>query len=181
MNVLCTFKIKIESQNSDHGFIKNLWLYPNLDQNAKPQSWTFSLLHSPKWGLTGDVCSLHLQNQDRELKFGKLVSYDRLLYPNQDQGAKLQLGKPASSKAPCEDLKDFDVLFTISHQDTEPKFGKLLHERSVTISNTISRFQTPARNPQHVPKPKKRTSRTWMFFAKIWILGVSNTSDHIEM
>ena len=36
MDVLCTFKIKIESQNLDHGCIKDKWPYPNKDQDAKP-------------------------------------------------------------------------------------------------------------------------------------------------
>ena len=73
MDVLCTFKIKIESQNSDHWCIKDQWPYPNPNQNAKPQPWTSSVLQSPKWGLEGHGCSLHLKNQDREPKFGSLV------------------------------------------------------------------------------------------------------------
>ena len=32
--VLCTFKIKIESLDSDHGYIKEQWPYPNQDQDA---------------------------------------------------------------------------------------------------------------------------------------------------
>ena len=40
MDVLFTFKIKIESQNSDHGCIKDKWPYPNKDQDAKPQLGT---------------------------------------------------------------------------------------------------------------------------------------------
>ena len=36
INVLCTFKIKIESQNSDHGYIKDHWQYQNQDQDAEP-------------------------------------------------------------------------------------------------------------------------------------------------
>ena len=39
-------------------------------QDAKPKSGTSSILQSPKWGLKGHGCSLHLQNQDREPKFG---------------------------------------------------------------------------------------------------------------
>ena len=49
MDVLCTFKIKIESQNSDHGCIKDQWPYPNQDQDAKPQSGTSSVLQNPKY------------------------------------------------------------------------------------------------------------------------------------
>ena len=68
--VLWTFKTKIESQNFDHGYIKDQQPYQNWDQDAKPQSGTSSVLQSPKWGLEGHGCSLHLQNQDREPKFG---------------------------------------------------------------------------------------------------------------
>ena len=42
----------------------------NQDQQAKPNSKTSSILQSPKWGLIGHEYSLHLQNQDREPKFG---------------------------------------------------------------------------------------------------------------
>ena len=49
MDVLCTFKIKIESQNLDHGYIKDQWPYPNQDQDAKPQSGTSSVLQGPKF------------------------------------------------------------------------------------------------------------------------------------
>ena len=49
------------------------WLYPNQYQDAKPQSGTPSVLQSPKSGLKGHGCSLHLQNQDREPKFGSWV------------------------------------------------------------------------------------------------------------
>ena len=44
MDVLCTFKIKIESQNSDRGYIKDQQPSQNQDQYAKPQSGTFSIL-----------------------------------------------------------------------------------------------------------------------------------------
>ena len=42
---------------------------PNQDPDAKPKSGTSSILQSPKPGLKGHGCSLHLQNQDREPKF----------------------------------------------------------------------------------------------------------------
>ena len=70
MDVLCTFKIKIESQKSDHGYIKDKCPYLNQDQGAKPQSGTSSPHQSPKLGLNGYGCSLQLQIQVREPKFG---------------------------------------------------------------------------------------------------------------
>merc|ERR1711954_409949 len=73
MDVLCTFKIEIESQNLDHGYIKDQSLYLNQDQDANPQSGTSSVLQSSKGGLKGHGCSLHLQNRDREPKFGLWV------------------------------------------------------------------------------------------------------------
>ena len=38
MDVLCIFKIKIESQNSEYVCTKDQWPYPNPYQDAKPQS-----------------------------------------------------------------------------------------------------------------------------------------------
>ena len=35
MDALCTFKIKIESQNLEHWCIKDQWPYPNQDQDAE--------------------------------------------------------------------------------------------------------------------------------------------------
>ena len=70
---LCTFKIKIRSQNVKQRCINDNWPYPSQDQDAKPQSGASSVLQSPKWGLKGHGCSLHLQNQDREPKFGSWV------------------------------------------------------------------------------------------------------------
>merc|ERR1711954_361652 len=51
MDVLCTLKIKKESQNSEHSCIKDQLPYPNQDQDAKPQSGTSSPHQSPKSGL----------------------------------------------------------------------------------------------------------------------------------
>ena len=48
MDVLCTFKIKIESRNSDYEYIKDKWPYPNQDQDAKPQSGISSVIQSRK-------------------------------------------------------------------------------------------------------------------------------------
>ena len=65
MDVLCTFKIKMESQNSDHVSIKDKWPYLNQDQDAKPQTWISSTFQSPKGGPKGHGYSLHLQYQEK--------------------------------------------------------------------------------------------------------------------
>ena len=78
MDVLCTFKIMVKSQNLDQGCINSQWTYPNRDQDAKPQAETSSICQSPKWGLKEHECSLHLQNQVREQKFGSFI-YQRPL------------------------------------------------------------------------------------------------------
>ena len=91
MYVFCTLKIKIESQNWVHGYVKDQWPYPNQNQDAKPQSGTSSILQSSKWWLKGHVYSLHLQNRDKEPIFGWGVTKDQWIYPNQDLDAKHQL------------------------------------------------------------------------------------------
>ena len=44
MDVVCTFQIKIESQNSDQGYIKKPLLYPNQVKDAEPQSGISSII-----------------------------------------------------------------------------------------------------------------------------------------
>ena len=38
MDILCTFKIKIEIQYWEHGYIKDQWQYTNQDQDVKHQT-----------------------------------------------------------------------------------------------------------------------------------------------
>ena len=89
MDVLCTFKIKIERQNLEQGCIKDQWSYPNQDQDAKPQAGISSILQSPKIALKGHGYSLHLQNQDRTKIWIMAVSKDHII-SNQGQDAKPQ-------------------------------------------------------------------------------------------
>ena len=44
LDALCIFQIKRESQNLDHGWIKDQWPYPNQDQDKKNQSGAYSVL-----------------------------------------------------------------------------------------------------------------------------------------
>ena len=69
MDVLCTFKTKMEDQNLNHWCTKDQWPYPDQDSDAKPQSGTSSILQSPKLGLKGHTCFLHLQDKDKMQKF----------------------------------------------------------------------------------------------------------------
>ena len=75
MDVLGSFKIKKESQNSDHGCIKKqVAIYKSRSRCQTP----VSILQSLKSGLRGRGCSLHLQNLDREPTFRTWV-YQRLV------------------------------------------------------------------------------------------------------
>ena len=67
MDILCTFKVKIESQTLAYGCTKDQWPYSNHYQDAKPQSGTSSPHQRPKSELKLGF-SLHLQNEDRETK-----------------------------------------------------------------------------------------------------------------
>ena len=88
IDVLYTFKIKIESQNSEYGCIKDQWPYPNEDQDAESQSGTFSILQRSISGLIGHGWSLHLEMRItiQNLEYGCIK--DQWPYPNQDQDAK---------------------------------------------------------------------------------------------
>ena len=73
MDVLCTSKKKIESQNSAYGCIRDEWPYPNQVQDTWTTSGTYKVFKSSKCGLNGHGCSLHLQYQKGDSKFGILV------------------------------------------------------------------------------------------------------------
>ena len=118
MNVLCTFNIRIESQNLEYGCTKDWWPYPNQYQEAKPQSWTSSVLQSPKSGLKGHWFYLHLQNQDRELKFGIWCTKDQWPYPNQYQDAKPQSGASSVLQSSKSGLKGQRVTLHLQNQDS---------------------------------------------------------------
>ena len=99
LDVLCTFKIKIESQDLDHGCIKDQWPYPNQDQDVKPQSLTSSVLQSPKYGLRKD----------------------KWPYANQDQDPKPQSGTSSIFQSPKWGLKGQGFSLHLQNQDKEPQ------------------------------------------------------------
>ena len=152
MDVLCTFKIKIESQNSDHGCIKDQWPYPNQDQDAKPQSGTSSILQIPKSGYKDiDVlCVFTIKIESQNSVHG--CTKDKRPYPNQDQDAEPQSGTSRVLQSPKWGLKGHGCSLHLQNQDREPKFGTWVCERPVAIFKSRSRCWTPVRNLQHPQK-----------------------------
>ena len=85
MDVLCTFKIKIESQNSAYGCTKDQWPYSNQYQDARPEWGTSSILQSPNQDLKDmDVlCTFKIKIESKNSDHGYIK--DKWQYPNQDQ------------------------------------------------------------------------------------------------
>ena len=112
MDVHCTFKIKIESQNSNHGCIRGKWPHPDHYQDAKPKSGTPGVLQNLKLGLKRHECSLYIQSQDRAKIFSMGLSeisdpiqiMIKMWNPSQES--------PAPFKATNQDFKDMDILCT---------------------------------------------------------------------
>ena len=105
MDVVCTFKIKIESQNSDHWYIKDQWPYPNQDPYAKPQSGTSSILQSTKWGLIGHDVLFTFKIRLESYNLDHWCIKDKWPYPNKDQDAKPQSGISSICESPKWGLK----------------------------------------------------------------------------
>ena len=154
MDVLCTFKIKIESQNLDHGYIKDQWPYPIQDQDAKPHSGTSSVLQSPKWGLKGHGCSLHLQNQEREPKFRIWVKKNQWPYQNQYKNAKPQSGTCSILQTKNKVLKDMYVLCPFKIKVESQNL-----EQGTTKDHWLYTNQYQNKYLQGTLKPQIRTSR----------------------
>ena len=148
VDVLCTFKIKIESKKLEYWCINNHWTDPNKDQDTKPQSWTSSILQSPKWGLQGHGCPLHLQIKIESPNLDYGCVNDQWLYPNEDEDAKPQSGASSPHQSPKSGLKGYGCSLHLQYQDREPTFLTRIYQRPVTISELRSRCQTPVRNLQ---------------------------------
>ena len=110
MDVLCTFKIKIESQNSDHGCVKNQCPYSNHDQDVNPTQEPTASSKAPNEDLKDlDVlCNFKIKTGAKICSIGVSKTSDhiqiKIKIPNPSQEP------PASSKAPDQDLRDMDVL-----------------------------------------------------------------------
>ena len=82
---------------------------------------------------------------------------DQWTYPNQDQNTKPQSGTFHILRSLKSGLKGHGCSLHLQNQDREPNFGSWVNRRPVTISKSRSRCQTPVRNLQGPPKPKRRT------------------------
>ena len=86
MDVLCTLKIKIESQNSEYVCTKDQWPYPNQDFKDIVFLCTFKI----------NIESLNLDH---------CFTKDQWPYPNQDHDAKTQSGTSSVLKSTKSGLK----------------------------------------------------------------------------
>ena len=172
MDVLCTFKIKIESQNSEYGCTKDQWPYPNQYQDAKPLSGTSSILQSPKSWLKGYGCSEHLQNQGREPKFGSWV-YQR---PGTISKSRSRCQTPVRNlqrpPKPQVRTKRTWMLFVPSKSRKIAKnwimsVSKISHhiQIKIKIPNPGQEHSASSKAPNEDFEDQMRTLRTWICFA----------------
>ena len=134
IDILCIFKIKTESQNSEYGCTKDNWPYLNQYQDAKPQSETYSVLQSPKSGLKGHRCSLHLQIQARESKCWIWVYQRPVTISESRSGCQTpvrNLQHPSKTKS---GLKGHGCSLHLQNQDKAQKFGTWMYKQPITIS-----------------------------------------------
>ena len=157
MDVLCTFKIKIESQNLEYGWTKFQWPYPNQYQGEKSQSGTSSVLQSPNQDLKDiDVIfTSQIKIECQNLEHG--CTKDQWPYPNQDEDSKPQSGTSSILKSPESVLKGHRHSLHLQNQDREPKFEVRMFQRPVITSRSRLKCLTPFRNLQHPPEPLIRT------------------------
>ena len=144
MDVLCTFKIKIESRNSEHEYTRDQWPYPNEDKNAKPWSGASSIIQSPKTGFK-ILQFIHLP--------GPNFMNNWLVQSEQNSNVWLKLSQKLK-------LNQDKILpgFIFSHVWAILE-GWKDEEMSSYVKNLIlskTKIQTKIRNPQHHPKPQLR-------------------------
>ena len=101
------------------------------------------------------LCTSKINIESKNLNQGYIK--DQWPNPNQYQDAKTQSGASNILQSPKRRLKGHGCSLHFQNQDKDKKFRSWVYQRSVTISKSRSRCQTPVRNLQHPPKPKIRT------------------------
>ena len=142
MDVLCTFKMEIERQNLEYGWIKDKCPYPNQDQDTKPLPGTCSPNQRP--------VTLSKSNPSPEKPVFSQA-------PNQYKDSKPQSRTFRVLQSPPSGLQEHGCSLHFQNKDRVPKFKSRVYQPPVTISKSRSRCQTPVRNLQHPPKPQSRT------------------------
>ena len=110
MDVLCTFKMKMESQNkigsmpgsktSDHIQIKIKIPNPSQEPPASSKAPNEDLKN------TDVLCTFKIKLESKTLDYACIK--DQELYQNQNHDAELHQEPPVFSKAPNQDIKDMD-------------------------------------------------------------------------
>ena len=100
------------------------------------------------------LCTFKSKIERRNSNYGFIK--DEGLYRNEDQDDKLHSGTTSVLQSPKWGLKGHGCSLHHQKQDREPNFRTLVYQRSVTISQSKWRCQTPVRNIQHPRKPQNR-------------------------
>ena len=124
---LCTFKIKIESKNLDHGCIKDQWPYANQDQDPKPQLATSFLQSlSPDFNDMDVLCTFKMKIKSQIWIMVPSKTIDHI--PIKIKISNRSQEPPASSKAQSQEFRDMEVHVTfkiqIEKQNSEHGYRK---------------------------------------------------------
>ena len=188
MDVLCTFNIRMESQNLFHGYFKDQWPYQNHDQDAKPQPGTDRVIQMSKSYLRGYGCSLHPQNQDRAIIWNIGISKTSDLIQIMIMMPNLSQKPPASPKAQKQDLEDIDVLcffkIRIENYYFEERYIKDLWPYPNQDHDV--KFQWETSSFLQTPESLFRGHGCFLHLqyhnrAKIWNIGILKTRYHIQI
>ena len=156
MEVLCTFKTKIEPKFGSSVYqrpgtisksrsrcqtpVRNLQCLP-MPQIRTWRTWMFFAPSKSRWRAKVQIVDVSKISDHIQIII-------KMLNPSQEH--------PASSK-PKWGLKGHGCSFHLQNQDREPKFLIWVYQRPVTISKSMSGCQIPVRILQHPPKPQIRT------------------------
>ena len=137
MDVLCTFKIKVGSQNLDHGYIKDQQPY--------------------QWGLKiQDVlCTFKIKIESWNFEYGYIK--DQWPYLNQEWDAEPQSGSSSLIQSFKSELQGHGCSLHPQNHNREPKVWTKVYQRPVTISESTSRCWSPVRYLKYSPKPQIKT------------------------
>ena len=124
MDVLCTLKIKLYSQNSDHGCGKDQRPYPNKFKVPSPtqEPSAFSKAQNEDFQDLDVLCTFKIKRERQDLECGWSKNWWPYLI-------KIEMQNPSQAppssilQSPKWGLKEHECSLHFQNQDREPKFG----------------------------------------------------------
>ena len=154
MDVLCTFKIKIESQHSEHSCIKDQWPSENKIKIPTPSQEPSASSKAPNQAIkdTDVFCTFKAKKGSQNFDLGVKETGGHIQIQIKTPPSNSHIRRKPQIRTYRTwmffDKPMIQIFRHLQNQDSGPIFGSTGYQKPVTISKSRSRFLTKVRSVQ---------------------------------